>query len=240
MRGIHHLLWIACVLRPQVLSWQPSQPSFRPSTSLLAKKAGSKNQKKSTSGGGFGAPSSKGPDLSSKLRSVSGQHAGAGSKVLRKAANTFDALRKEHGKENCYDVYLRSPLNSPTIFWFVGKVAVDPSRATGKEAVIAQKRLILEYAKTQLRPQNFGGKYANNLDLWLAPGDSEMDVVQNKISLEAVTGSASDLREDFDVSSVGLNPEIYIGDEVHQGGLRVERDENGKPNKPVFEINESA
>ena len=42
------------------------------------------------------------------------------------------------------------------------------------EAVISQKRLILEYAKNQLRPQNMGGPYSKNLELWSAPGKSAL------------------------------------------------------------------
>ena len=239
------LLCVGCFVSARAFMPAPTDVSVFQSNEvrLFAKKSRKGNKKAPVGGGfgGFGSTADASEDLSSKLRSVPGQHAGAGSKVLRKAANTFDALRKEHGAENCFDVYLRSPLNSPTIFWFVGKVAIDPnSSATSQAAVLAQKRLILEYAKTQLRPQNFGGKYASQLDLWLAPGDSEMNVVRNMVDLEPVRGSASDLPEGFDVSTVGFNPEIYIGDEVRDGGLRVERSEEGKVTKPVFDINQSA
>lgn len=90
-----------------------------------------------------------------------------------------------------------------------------------------------------LRPQNLGGKYASTLELWLAPPDSEMDVAQNKVTLQRVVGSAADLPEEFNVASVGYNPEIYVGDEVTQGGLRVERDEEGRPTKPVYEVQQT-
>ena len=101
----------------------------------------------------------------------------------------------------------------------------------------------MEYAKRELRPHNNLGlpKYAENLELWLAPGDSEMDCVQSKVSLEkGVVGSLSDAVDDFSVSDVGYNPEIYIGDEREQGGLRIMLGENGDPIKPVLEINQSA
>jgi len=146
-------------------------------------------------------------------------------------------------------VYVRSPLNDESAFWFVGKVirmieeggddnnelagTVYPTEA---EAIVSQKRLILEYAKNQLRPQNMGGPYSKNLELWSAPGDSEMDVVQNKVSLVHMNGSSRDLREGFNVNDVGYNPEIYVGDEREKGGLRVVRDGEGKPVKPVFDI----
>jgi hypothetical protein len=107
---------------------------------------------------------------------------------------------------------------------------------TEMEAALSQKRLIFEYAK-KLRPQNLDGPYAKDLELWLAPPDSEMDVVQNKVSLTKVMGSTKDISDSFSVADVGYNPEIYVGDEVNEGGLRVTRDDEGHPVKPVFEIN---
>ena len=69
-----------------------------------------------------------------------------------------------------------------------------------------------------------------------ACSDSEMDVVQNKVTLIPITQSSKDLRDGFNVNDVGYNPEIYVGDEKEKGGLRVVRDGEGKPVKPVFEI----
>ena len=157
--------------------------------------------------------------------------------MLRKAANLFDAIRKEHGvADACSDVYVRSPSNSATTFWYVGKIAYCRG-ATAQQAALSQKRLIFEYSKLELRPQNLAGPFSKDLELWLAPGDSEMDTVQNKVTLEPVTGSASDLPADFDLDSIGYNPEIYVGDEVAQGGLRVQRDDQGKPLKETFDVN---
>jgi hypothetical protein len=189
-------------------------------------------------GGGFGAKTSVSTD--NQVRSVSG-HAGSGEKPLRQAANTFDAIRKDHGKESTHDVYCYSPLDDQETFWFVGKIAVRPgTAATALQAALSQKRLIFEYSKRELRPQNLGGKYASALELWLAPGDSEMDAVQNKISLTKVEGTTKDLLPEFSVKDVGYNPEIYVGDEVEKGGLRIKRNpETGEPLKPVFEVNES-
>mmetsp|Transcript_8882 Transcript_8882/g.12280 ORF Transcript_8882/g.12280 Transcript_8882/m.12280 type:complete len:254 (-) Transcript_8882:69-830(-) len=222
-----------------------SSPFCSQCVSLHAKKSGGKKKKSSAGGGGggFGASAAK---EDNKVRSVSG-YTGSGTKPLRVAANTFDALRQQYGKECTTDVYVRSPKNDAQICWFVGKVArqLDLSNCQGAsiptetEAVISQKRLILEYAKNQLRPQNLGGPYSSNLELWMAPGDSEMDVVQNKISFDRVLGSTkADISDTFHVADVGFNPEIYVGDEVKDGGLRVLRDEEGRPVKPVFEVNQ--
>jgi hypothetical protein len=243
------LLWNLMADVTTVSSFTPlvvvADPMIRTTNSLLlfAKKPQSKNKnpKPAASASGFGSATQNNNSLEGKVRSVSG-HAGSGSKPLRIAANTFDAIRKEFGKDCSKDVYCRSPLDDPQRFWFVGKVAWRPNTAaTPQQAILSQKRIILEYAKSELRPQNFGGKFSANLELWLAPADSEMDAVQNKVELEPVLGSAiSDLDDDFSVADVGYNPEIYIGDERKIGGLRILRDDQGKPVKAVFEVNESA
>ena len=228
-------------------------PSSRPyerhhhSTSLSAK-ASAKKGKSKKGGGGFGAgfgSKTSADNTQGKVRSVSG-YTGSGTKPLRVAANTFDAIRKKYGKEACSDIYVRTLVNDSNTFWFVGKLArrTDPedpdmrgeSIPTEMEAALSQKRLIFEYAK-KLRPQNLDGPYAKDLELWLAPPDSEMDVVQNKVSLTKVAGSTKDISDSFSVADVGYNPEIYVGDEVKEGGLRVTRDDEGHPVKPVFEIN---
>lgn len=233
---------------PSPLLLQTANENCNRQAIILQAKAAKKKKTKRTSGGGGGgfgsAAEGSNNSNSGKVRSVSG-YTGSGTKPLRDAANTFDKLRKEYGKDSTTDLYVRSPLNDEAIFWYVGKVArctdVDNLEGTTiptvEEAVISQKRIILEYAKNQLRPQNFGGPYSKALELWVAPGDSEMDVVQNKVSFDKITGSTSDLSEGFSVSDVGFNPEIYVGDEQKEGGLRVKRDENGDPVAPAFEIN---
>ena len=220
-----------------------------------------------SSSGGFGSTtkkksSSKSGGASSidpsKVRSVSG-YTGSGTKVLATAANNFDRIRKLFGKTATTDVYVRSPLNDESVFWFVGKVIrmitdeearedgdnnndttedelVGTVYPTETEAILSQKRLILEYAKNQLRPQNMAGPYSSALELWSAPGDSEMDVVQNKVTLVKIDGSSKDLRDGFNVKDVGYNPEIYVGEEKEKGGLRVVRDGEGRPVKPAFDI----
>lgn len=237
-------------------------PSFTTQTRLDAKKKTGSGG----GGGGFGGATKKNSSKAvvldpSKVRSVSG-YTGSGTKVLATAANNFDRIRKLFGKTATTDVYVRSPLNDESVFWFVGKVIrmitdeeaeadvnsnwrpntttenelVGTVYPTEAEAILSQKRLILEYAKNQLRPQNMGGPYSSALELWSAPGDSEMDVVQNKITLVKIDGSSKDLREGFHVKDVGYNPEIYVGDEKEKGGLRVVRDAEGRPVKDAFDI----
>jgi len=225
---------------PLVESFTTPKSTSRSSHIVLSARKPAKKSKKTGSssggGGGFGAKSAS-TVSSNKVRSVSG-HAGSGEKPLRQAANTFDAIRKKHGKESCHDVYCYSPLNDKETFWYVGKIAVRPNTAaTAQQAALSQKRLIFEYSKRELRPQNLGGKYSEALELWLAPGDSEMDAVQNKVSLTKVEGTTKDLLPDFSVKDVGYNPEIYVGDEIEKGGLRIKRNpETGEPTKPEWDV----
>lgn len=204
-----------------------------------------KKTKSTRSGGGFGSSSSTIANSHvKKARSISGNHTGAGTKALASAANTFDRIRKLYGKEGTTDVYVRSPKNDESLFWFVGKVvrvldrensmeesnvAVDDEVNAEKnnqmeqlllagsvyptisETIVSQKRLILEYAKCELRPQNMGlPQYSPHLELWTAPGDSEMDVARNHVTLVKVDGSSKDLREGFNVNDVGYNPEVRV------------------------------
>ena len=70
----------------------------------------------------------------------------------------------------------------------------------------------------------------------MAPGDLDMNVVQNKVGLARVAGSGRDLREGFHVKDAGFGPENYVGDEKN-GGLWVVRDGEGWSVKPTFDIN---
>jgi hypothetical protein len=166
---------------------QSSLPTVLPRTLCFLAKPKKKPPQRSA-GGGFGDSTS---PADNKVRTVSG-FTGSGTKPLRVTASTFDRLRKDFGVKACNDVYVKSPLNDPELFWFVGKVArcIDADKLQGssiptpEEAVLSQKRLILEYAKRELRPQNLGGPFSEGLELWLAPGDSELEAVQNKVWLD--------------------------------------------------------
>lgn len=267
------------ISRTTIAAFQPApRLHFSLAVHHLHAKSGSKPNKSSTVSSGFGCRDSSSNTNNSgttadptKVRSLSGNTTpGAGSKILANAANCFDRIRKIVGKDGTVDIYVRSPANDESTFWFVGKVVrvleeccCNSSKGNDKtsddkvktsssslllsltgavyptinEAIISQKRIILEYAKNELRPQNMAGPtYSKSLELWYAPGDSEMDVVRNAISLIHVVGSSKELREGFNVNDVGYNPEIYVGEEKVKGGLRVVRGLDGRPVKPIFDI----
>ncbi|GKY95738.1 hypothetical protein MPSEU_000534600 [Mayamaea pseudoterrestris] len=230
-----------CLICTQSFNVQGLALSLQPSERLTICFAKQKQKGGASPAKGFASSSSTSTQSQKPaVRSLSSGQSGSGTKVLRKAALLFDSIRKEHGVSASSDVYVRSPSNNKTTFWFVGKIAYQ-NGATAEQAAVAQKRLIFEYSKLELRPQNLGGPFSHDLELWLAPGDSEMDTVQNKVNLEPVIGSASALPDNFDLGNIGFNPEIYVtADERLEGGLRVQRDEHGKPTKSKFDVNLSA
>ena len=70
----------------------------------------------------------------------------------------------------------------------------------------------------------------------MAPGDLEMEDVQNKVNLARVAGLSRNLREGLHVKDTGFGLEIYVGDDMKDGGLRVVQDGEGWPVKPAFDI----
>ena len=55
----------------------------------------------------------------------------------------------------------------------------------------------------------------------IRPGDSESNILQNKVDLAHVAGSSRDLREVFHVKDVGFGPDIYVVDEKEDMELQV-------------------
>lgn len=179
---------------------------------------------------GFGSPKA---SSSPVTRSLGKSRAGGGSRPMRDAANSYDRIAEDPSCER-RDCYVRPP-GEPYTFWFVGKVACLPP-ATPEMSALANKRLILEHAKA-LRPQDMRSKAAAlDLQIFLAPPDSEMDVVRNAAPLDRVEGSAKDVPAGLDLAAVGFDPEIYLGDELTEGGLRVKRNEDGTPSRGEFEV----
>jgi hypothetical protein len=59
-----------------------------------------------------------------------------------------------------------------------------------------------------------------------------MDVVQNKVDLARIANSSCDLWEGFHVKDAGFGPEIYVGDEKKDGGLRLVWDRDAQQWQP--------
>ena len=88
--------------------------------------------------------------------------------------------------------------------------------------------VIYSHAK-KLNPTSLS---STHLKIYLALGDTELDVVRNVQPLLPISVSSEEV--EFEV---GFNPEIYTGDEVAKGGLRVKRSWNGEFIKEAFDVN---
>lgn len=140
----------------------------------------------------------------------------------------FAAIRAAGGVELTNDVYIQDPFK-PSIFWFVGKVA-RVSDVSIEKAVARQYGLIEEHA-ARLRPVELYPKNGE-LNIYCAPGDSEMDVAYNRAHIKFIKMEREDAVEGaMEVKNVmvGYQGELY--DEGEEG-FRSERTEEGLPMNP--------
>ena len=129
------------------------------------------------------------------------------------------------------DIYARDP--DTDVFWFVGKVA-RVSDVSLQKAVARQYPLIEEHS-ARLRPLELFDKNGL-LELWSAPGDSELDVAYNRPHVVFVKmARAHEMEgraEDVKSVEVGFQGEIYEGGEE---GFRTQRRQDGSPLKPEIQ-----
>lgn len=157
---------------------------------------------------------------------------GSFAKVLVKQSEVYDELYKQYENNHHIDVYCR--LNINDIFYFIGKVNYIPTH-NAINALLAQKNLMIEYSKS-LRPKDLAGPNGmlGNLEIWYAPGNSEMNVAQNKIKLEGpLIGNEEDMLGIVKPKEIGYSPEIYQNGEE---GFRCKRDNEGNPLKQAFDV----
>jgi len=151
--------------------------------------------------------------------------------LLRQNKN-FAAIKDAGGVEMVNDVYARDP--DDQVFWFIGKVA-RISDVSIEQCIARQYALIEEHA-ARLRPLELFKK-VGSIELWLAPGDSELDVAYNRPSCQFV-GPMSRQVEGSDVvknTFVGFQGEVYLDGEE---GFRCFRKDDGSPLKPEMKTPE--
>jgi hypothetical protein len=166
------------------------------------------------------------PTRPQEHRIVGGQFA----KILARMSSKFEELKPKYGVSK--DVYAR--LSTSDVFWFVGKVSHADS-ITADEALSSLSIMIQEYSKSlrpiELAKLRLGG---TELQIWTAPGNTEMDVAKNVISLEMLQPVDVSLKLPNIFDSIGFEPEIYVNGEE---GFRCKRNADGTPVKPQFDVN---
>jgi hypothetical protein len=143
--------------------------------------------------------------------------------IMRQNKN-WGAIRDVGGASVTNDVYVRSPNSNE--FWFCGKIA-RISDVTVEQAVAKQYPLIEEHA-ARLRPMELYPK-RGSLEIWVAPGDSEMDVAYNRPHIQFKKMKRSD---EVDGAANVRNLEIGFQGEIYESGeegFRTWRTEDGLP-----------
>eukprot|EP01039_Chlorochromonas_danica_P005955 gene5955-6557_t len=171
------------------------------------------------------------PSRAGSFRRLEGSYA----RLLAKHCELYESIRRlpqqaMNDQYHLVDLYAR--LSESNTCWFIGKV-LYPIGVPPCDALTAIDLLLLEYAKT-LRPQELAGypSLGKELQLWYAPGNTEMQVAQNKIPLlRVITNPLHSVNYD----KVGYEPEIYQDKEE---GFRCERDEDGQCLSPAFDIDQ--
>jgi len=131
------------------------------------------------------------------------------------------SLREVGG--HLHDVYVCAKPDEP--FWFVGKVG-RVSDVTVQEAVARQWNLI-EIHAANLRPLDLFAS-RGSMEIWVAPGDSEMEVAYNKPDL-IFEQMFKDEECAVKNTMIGFQGEVYEGGE---DGFRTWRTRDGKPSRP--------
>lgn len=149
---------------------------------------------------------------------------------VQRQVRNFQALRSAGGKGVTRDVYVRDPQSQS--FWFVGKVA-SVSDVSFEECVARQWNLIETHA-VNLRPLDlFAARGV--LQIWTAPGDSELDVAYNRpdVAFRQHFRDPNRLSLDIKSSLIGFQGEVY---ERGEEGFRTWRLDDGSPARAEIQL----
>jgi len=149
---------------------------------------------------------------------------------VKRSHENFLSLRSIGGKEICNDVYAKSPVEGSEEVWYVGKVAKVSD--VNLEDSIARQWNLIEVHATNLRPIELF-PHRGRLELWTAPGDTELDVAYNRpefklAKMERYEVTSKELRSNL----IGFQGDVYQDGEE---GFRSWRKPDGSPARP--EIN---
>ena len=148
---------------------------------------------------------------------------------VKRAHETFLSIREVGGKDMTNDVYVRDP--SEDVFWYIGKVARISD--VSLDQCIARQWPMIERHATNLRPIELYPK-RGRLQIWTAPGDSEMEVAYNRPTLKMIPHSRDGVEGADKVKKmlIGFQGEVY---QQGEQGFRTWRTDDGLPARP--EIN---
>lgn len=148
---------------------------------------------------------------------------------IRRQLKYFESIRAVGGQDCVADIYCRDngshDKKLKQTFWFIGKVSRCTGTVSLNEAVGRQWNLIEEHA-ARLRHVELGPSFKDlRLEIWAAPGDTEMDMAQNRLStnMEMMYRLEKSEWEKVPLDEVGFEGELQDGEE----GFRVLRTDDG-------------
>jgi hypothetical protein len=151
--------------------------------------------------------------------------------IMRQHEN-YLAISKVGGNETITDIYARDPTKST--FWFVGKVCRCTGTVSTEQAIQRQWYLIQGHA-ARLRHKELASSM-KTMELWAAPGDSELDVAFNRPHIQFTNIPRPKRQSDIDrlqksvkAVEIGFQGEIY---DQGEEGFRTERTNEGLPANP--------
>jgi len=148
---------------------------------------------------------------------------------VKRAHENFLSIRNIGGKELCNDLYASAPESEEV--WYVGKVAKVSD--VSLEDCIARQWNLIETHATNLRPIELY-PHRGNLELWSAPGDTELDVAYNRPELKMQNMKHYEVTpQQLKNNMIGFQGEVY--QEGEEGFRSWRNKEDGSPARP--EIN---
>jgi hypothetical protein len=182
---------------------------------------------------------------------------------IKRQRENFESIKAVSGKELINDVYARD--SDTDVYWYVGKVArvsgeryqplillhyrilmwiyfdrsclhfvLNVESDVSIENAMARQWPLIEEHSVRLRPAELYPKWGT-LELWAAPGDSEMDVAYCKPEIVFVQ-----MFRDFENSGEIRNIEVGFAGELYENGEEGFRTTRTADGKAVREIQSSA
>mmetsp|Transcript_16348 Transcript_16348/g.23975 ORF Transcript_16348/g.23975 Transcript_16348/m.23975 type:complete len:284 (+) Transcript_16348:239-1090(+) len=142
---------------------------------------------------------------------------------MHRQNKNFQMMTQVGGDDTINDLYIREP--NTQVFWFVGKVSRCTGTVSLEQAVQRQWHLIEQHA-SRLRAKELGPHFGI-LEIWTAPGNSELDVAYNRPNVQMQKmerSSDATIHKTVKNSEVGFEGELYQNGEE---GFRTLRNEDG-------------
>jgi hypothetical protein len=149
---------------------------------------------------------------------------------VKRSHENFLSLRNIGGKDVCNDVYAKSPREKEEV-WYVGKIAKISD--VSLEDCIARQWNVIEQHACSLRPIELY-PHRGNLELWTAPGDTELDVAYNRPEVKMTKMEKYEVTpQQLKNNLMGFQGEVY---QEGEEGFRSWRKTDGSPARDEINV----